>query len=130
MTGPDGIFMVDPLAVEVERWPDFEPEEIVEGVGEHYGKVLYRDEHKRISFGVWECPPSTIDLEYGPMGELIECVKGRATITDLATGSSFELTPGKRAIMPVGTKIRWQIHEEFRKIYSVYEAEWDEHRYY
>jgi uncharacterized cupin superfamily protein len=116
--------------VEVERWPDFEDFEIVEGVGEHYGKVLYRDQHKRISFGIWECPPSIVDLEYGPMGESIQCVKGHATITDLSTGKSTELTPGVRVILPVGTKVRWHIHELFRKSYSVYEAEWDGHRYY
>jgi uncharacterized cupin superfamily protein len=127
---PNKIFTFVAEDVELERWPDFSVTEIVEGVGENYGRVLYRDQRGRVSFGVWECPPSMFDLDYGPMTESIQCVKGRATLTNLSTGEQFELTPGVRTVLPVGTKVRWHIHEEFRKSYSVYEAEWDEDRYY
>jgi uncharacterized protein len=129
-TEVNDIFSFDGESVDVEQWPAFEEKEIISGNPAHRGRVLYRDPEKRVSYGIWECPPGVIDVDYGPMAEHNQCVKGRATVTNIDTGTKIEMTPGVRAVFPVGSHVRWEIHEEFRKVYTAYEAEWDEERYY
>ncbi len=126
----DKVVAFDGETVEVEAWPPFSDEEIISGNPAHKGKVLYRDDLKRISYGVWECPVGKFRVEYGPMSEHIQCVKGEAVVTDLDTGEEVHLTPGVRMIVPSGSTVIWDIKDTFRKVYSVYEPEWDEERYY
>lgn len=126
----DSVTAFDADNVEVEEWPAFPDEDIIEGPMVNYGRVVYRDPTKALSYGVWECEPCKVFLDYGPMSEHIHCIKGEAVVTDQGTGEEVHLTPGVRMIVPVGSKVIWHVKKTFRKAYSVFEAEWDEERYY
>ncbi len=111
-------------------WPDFPAEDVIAGdPGGHRGVVLYRDPKRRYSVGVWECPPATF-IEPYPGTECGHVLAGRATLTNEATGESVTLKAGDHFFIEFGARITWQIHETFRKVYTIYEDEWDEERFY
>jgi uncharacterized cupin superfamily protein len=116
--------------VELEDWPVPDRIHPLAGNPEQRGMVLYRDPSKRVSYGIWEVKPGKFRAEFGPMAELADCVSGSATLTDVASGEQTLLEPGSRMIVPVGTVLTWDVHQTFRCVYSAYEDEWDENRYW
>jgi len=116
--------------IELEDWPAFPDEDILDGDPAHRGKVLYRDPTKRISYGIWECPVGKFREPYGPMSEMVHCIQGEAIVTNEETGESVHLTKGSRMIVPVGITAIWDVKETFKKVYIGFEATWDEDRYY
>ena len=119
----------DAQSVELQPWPEFPPEDIQSGNPAHKGNVLYRDPTGRYSVGVWECPPAKFKVAYAGT-ETGQVLQGRATITDLSTDSAVHLKAGDRFIVPFGSTVIWEVQETFKKVYCMYEAEWDEERFY
>ncbi len=96
---------------------------------DHGGKVLFRDPKKRYSVGVWQCEPAKF-IEPYPGTESGHVLAGRATLTNEATGESVELKAGDHFFIEFGQTITWEVHETFRKVYAMYEDEFDEERFY
>lgn len=120
---------VGPSDPALEPWPAFAPEDILEGDAAHRGTVLYRDPTRLFSLGIWECPPCKFRVAYAGT-ESGHVVKGSATLTDAKTGVSQTVKAGDRFLVPFGSTILWQVHETVRKVYTMYEAEWTEERFY
>ena len=111
-------------------YPPFAEEDVLAGnPNGHVGKVLYRDPLRRFSIGVWECPPGKfIDRATGT--ELSHVLKGSATLSHEGTGESKRIEPGDHFYCVYGETIIWEVHETFKKIYVVYEHDWDDKRFY
>lgn len=113
----------------LDPWPDFPPEDTISGAVDHRGKVLFRDPKKRYSVGVWQCEPAKF-IEPYPGTESGHVLAGRATLTNEATGESITLKAGDHFFIEFGQTITWEVHETFRKVYAMYEDEYDEERFY
>ena len=113
----------------LDPWPDFPPEDTISGAVDHRGKVLFRDPKKRYSVGVWQCEPAKF-IEPYPGTESGHVLAGRATLTNAATGESITLKAGDHFFIEFGQTITWEVHETFRKVYAMYEDEYDEERFY
>lgn len=96
---------------------------------DHRGKVLFRDPKKRYSVGVWQCEPAKFIVPYAGT-ESCHVLAGRATLTNEATGESVTLEAGDHFFIGFGETITWEVHETFRKVYAMYEDEYDEERFY
>ncbi len=120
---------VGPAEPALEPWPAFAPEDILEGDPAHKGAVLYRDPTRLFSLGIWECPPCKFQVAYVGT-ESGHVVKGSATLTDTKTGLSQTVKAGDRFLVPFGSAVVWQVHETFRKVYTMYESEWIDERFY
>jgi len=57
-------------------------------------------------------------------------LKGRARLRDVATGEVQHLRAGDNFFLAFGRTVEWEILETFRKVYTMYEAEWDGERFY
>ena len=113
----------------LDPWPEFPPEDTISGAVDHRGKVLFRDPKKRYSVGVWQCEPAKF-IEPYPGTESGHVLAGRATLTNEATGESITLKAGDHFFIEFGQTITWEVHETFRKVYAMYEDEYDEERFY
>jgi len=114
----------------LESWPPFPKEDVFNGnPNGHTGIVLFRDLSRRYSIGVWECPPAKFREPY-PGTEFGHVLKGRAILTDEKTGESQTIEAGDHFFVAFGSSIIWEVHETFCKVYTMYEEEWDEERYY
>jgi uncharacterized cupin superfamily protein len=94
----------------------------------HRGHVIYRDPSRRLSLGVWECPPGTFRLVEED-ATIERCKAGKARLTDLSTGESVVVTPGMQWVVRPGTEMIWDVLEPFRKEYIAFGA-WEEERYW
>ncbi len=114
----------------LEQWPAFPQEDVLAGdPNSHRGVVLYRDPSRRFSIGVWECPPGRfVDRAAGT--ELSHVLKGSATLTHEKTGEAKTIKAGDHFFCAFGETIIWDVHETFKKIYVVYEHEWNDKRFY
>jgi uncharacterized cupin superfamily protein len=72
-----------------------------------------------VRVGVWECEPGGWPVVDRPTTETCYILSGRATITDDATGHSFEITAGDVIVQPKGWTGRWDVSETIRKVWSV-----------
>ncbi|MBT4888385.1 MAG: DUF861 domain-containing protein [Rhodospirillales bacterium] len=119
-----------PEDVPLASYPPFDKEDVVSGnPNGHLGVVLYRDPERRFSAGVWECPPAKfIDRATGT--ELSTCISGSATLSHVESGESKLISPGDSFTCEYGETIIWEVHETFRKVYTVYEHDWDPKRFY
>jgi uncharacterized cupin superfamily protein len=112
------------------QWPPFPEEDIISGnPNGHRGAVLYRDPTGRYSVGVWECPVAKFVEPY-PGTEFGHVLAGRATHTNEQTGESVTVKAGDHFFIAFGSRVMWEVHEPFRKIYTMYEAEPDAERFY
>ena len=109
--------------------PDLEPWPTTSGAVNQCGKLLFRDPKKRYSVGVWQCDPSKFIAAY-PGTESGHVLAGRATLTNNATGESITIKAGDHFFIEFGQEITWEIHETVRKVYAMYEHEYDEGRIY
>ncbi len=117
------------MRVHLDPWPDFPPEDTISGAVDHRGKVLFRDPKKRYSVGVYQCGPSKFIADY-PGTESGHVLAGRATLTNNATGESITIKAGDHFFIEFGQEITWEVHETVRKVYAMYEDEYDEGRIY
>ncbi len=108
---------------------DLDPWPTASGAIDQFGKVLFRDPLKRYSVGVYQCGPSKFIAHY-PGTESGHVLAGRATLTNNATGESITIKAGDHFFIEFGQEITWEIHETVRKVYAMYEDEYDEGRIY
>ena len=111
-------------------YPPFAEADVLAGnPNGHLGKVLYRDPSRRFSIGIWECPPGKfIDRATGT--ELSHVLQGSATLSHEGTGEAKRIEAGDHFYCVYGETIIWEVHETFKKVYVVYENDWDEKRFY
>ena len=109
--------------------PDLDPWPTASGAIDQFGKVLFRDPKKRLSVGVYQCGPSKFIAHY-PGTESGHVLAGRATLTNNATGESITIKAGDHFFIEFGQEITWEVHETVRKVYAMYEHEFDEERIY
>ena len=69
--------------------------------------------------GVWECEPGGWPVEPREDTETCYILSGRATVTDAATGRTFEVTAGDVIVQPQGWSGRWDVTETIRKVWSL-----------
>ncbi len=120
----------DLSGLELEPWPAFPEEDVLGGnPGGHRGRVLYRDPTRLYSVGVWCCPRARFRTVYGGT-EFAHVITGSATVTNVRTGEERTFETGDHFFVHMGTEVIWNVHEEFRKVYSMYEISWDEERFY
>jgi uncharacterized cupin superfamily protein len=126
-TGIDA-YDVDLAFERLEDFPSFNLD-ILDGHPEgHRGAVIYRDPSRRLSLGVWDCPPGKFHLVEED-ATIERCLMGKARLTDLSTGESIVVTPGMRWVVKPGTDMIWDVVEHFRKEYLAFGA-WEEDRYW
>lgn len=126
-TGID-LYDADAAFEEMQDWPS-DNLSILGGHPEnHRGIVIYRDPSRRLSLGVWECPPGKFCLVEDD-ATIEFCRMGKATLTDLSTGESVTVTPGMKWFVRPGTEMIWDVVEHFRKEYIAFGA-WEDARYW
>ena len=69
--------------------------------------------------GIWEAEPGGWPVVDREDTETCYIVSGKATITDGATGKSFDVSAGDVIIQPKGWSGRWDVTETIRKVYSI-----------
>jgi uncharacterized cupin superfamily protein len=69
--------------------------------------------------GIWESAPGGWPVVNREDTETCYILSGRATITDGATGKSYEVSAGDVIIQPKGWSGRWDVTETIRKVYSI-----------
>jgi uncharacterized protein len=82
-------------------------------------RTLY--ERGPIACGVWECTPGGWSIEDRPNTEIIQVVRGLATLTD-ADGTRHDLVAGSVHVLPKGWSGRWLITETLRKVWVTIEG--------
>lgn len=70
------------------------------------------------SAGIWQCEPGPSRWAL-QTHEVIHVVAGRMTVT-ADGGESVEIGAGDVAVFPRGWTGTWEIHEELRKVYSIF----------
>ena len=70
-----------------------------------------------IKTGVWECQPGGWEVTPREDTEVCYIVSGRATVTDGATGTSYEISGGDVIVQPKDWSGRWEVTETIRKVY-------------
>ncbi|MGY8996948.1 MAG: cupin domain-containing protein, partial [Alphaproteobacteria bacterium] len=65
-----------------------------------------------------------------PGSEFAHVVKGRATLTNVATGEALELSVGDHFFVPTRADMIWDVHEDVRKAYTIHENEQVDGRFY
>ena len=68
-----------------------------------------------VKTSVWECQPGGWEVTPRVDTEVCYIVSGRATITDHATGTRFEITAGDVIVQPKDWTGRWEVTETIRK---------------
>lgn len=116
-------------ASDLEAWPRFPDEIILDGDPAHRGTVLYRDPSKLYSIGIWSCPPCKFRMDYAGT-ESGHVLRGKARLTNEKTGASITIAAGDRFLIPFGESILWEVLEPFQKHYHMFESEWADDRYY
>ena len=120
----------DLAGLELSPWPPFPSENVISGnPNGHRGTVFYRDPTRLYSVGLWSCPEGSFRTVYAGT-EFGHVITGRATITDAGTGDERVLGVGDHFFVAFGSEVIWHVHEEFRKVYTMYEASWVEGRVY
>jgi uncharacterized cupin superfamily protein len=111
-------------------YPPFAEADVLAGnPNGHLGNVLYRDPSRRFSIGIWECPPGKfIDRATGT--ELSHVLQGSATLSHEGTGEAKRIEAGDHFYCVYGETIIWEVHETFKKVYVVYEHDWNDERFY
>lgn len=118
------------LVAKLDPWPAFAPACVLGGnPNGHRGKVLFRSPDGRYSIGIWECDAAKLVNAY-PGTESGHVLKGRARLRDVETGEVQNLKTGDNFFLAFGRTIEWEILETFRKVYTMYETEWDGDRFY
>ena len=69
-----------------------------------------------VKAGVWECQPGGWQ-SMREDAEVCYIVSGRATVTDGATGTRYEIAAGDVIVQPRGWSGRWDVTETIRKVY-------------
>ncbi|MDR5701642.1 cupin domain-containing protein [Agromyces aerolatus] len=70
--------------------------------------------------GIWESEPGGWPVLDRADTEVCYIQSGSGTVTDLATGQTFELRAGDLLVLPEGWSGRWDVHETLRKVYVTY----------
>jgi uncharacterized protein len=78
--------------------------------------VLYTDHATEI--GIWEVTPGCFPAHKDDVGELMQFIAGRGTITD-ANGAT-EIAPGVVMYTPDGWTGIWDVQETVRKTYALH----------
>ena len=72
-----------------------------------------------VRVGVWECEPGSWPVVDRPDTETCYILSGRATITDTATGKTYEVSAGDVIVQPQGWSGRWDVTETIRKVWTL-----------
>jgi uncharacterized cupin superfamily protein len=88
-------------------------------VGDPQLGILRFETAGAVRAGVWECEPGTRPVESRTDTETCYILKGRAIITDAATGRTFEVSAGDVIVQPEGWSGRWDVKETIRKVWSL-----------
>jgi len=72
-----------------------------------------------VRVGIWECEPGGWPIVNRADTETCYIVSGRATVTDGASGNSYEISAGDVIVQPRGWSGRWDVTETIRKVYSI-----------
>ncbi|MFJ5260004.1 cupin domain-containing protein [Streptomyces sp. NPDC088387] len=111
----DHSFVVHVPDAELEPEP-LEPGQVVSGLPEVTGKVVWESEDGRQIRGVWQITPGVVqDIE---ADELFVVLSGSATI-DVEDGPTLTVGPGDMAVLREGDRTTWTVHETLRKVYSI-----------
>jgi uncharacterized cupin superfamily protein len=69
--------------------------------------------------GIWEAEPGGWPVVDREDTETCYILSGRATITDAATGATYDVRAGDVIIQQRGWSGRWDVTETIRKVYSI-----------
>jgi uncharacterized cupin superfamily protein len=72
-----------------------------------------------VRVGIWECEPGGWPVVRRADTETCYILSGRATVTDDATGESYEISAGDVIVQPRDWSGRWDVTETIRKVYSI-----------
>lgn len=81
--------------------------------------ILRFDTDGAVRAGVWESAPGGWPVEKREDTETCYILSGHATVTDGATGKTFEVSAGDVIVQPEGWSGRWDVHETIRKVWSL-----------
>ena len=74
--------------------------------------------HNGLEVGVWEATPGAFPASRDGYDEVFVCLSGEATMTS-SDGVRFDLAAGSVLFTPAGFTGRWDVTENFRKIYTI-----------
>lgn len=104
---------------QAELEPDPIPEEdVIEGSPLAEVKVLFEDEERDTTAGIWGCSPGRFNWEY-EKNETFAIYEGKA-IVNLDSGNEIELEPGDTTTIPRGSSVTWNVKKTIRKAFVLH----------
>lgn len=83
-------------------------------------RTFVADHQAQGNIGFWECQPGGWPVIDRTDTEVAYILSGTGTITDDATGTTYDIGVGDLVILPVGWSGRWDIGETVTKVYVIY----------
>ncbi len=110
-----------PEASGLPFWGHLENENVIDGDPTETGHNYFTDATGRLTSGVWECTPCTIQIDAYPVDEFSLILSGTVVITNDA-GHAETFKPGDAFVIPKGLKGTWHMPELTRKYYVIFDA--------
>ena len=92
---------------------------LIAGSPQQRVKNFFSDRTGRFFAGVWESTPGTWKVRYSE-NEFCYMLAGRVRIVD-AQGQRREFGPGDSFVIPAGFEGTWEVVENARKLYAIFE---------
>lgn len=83
--------------------------------------VVSEMENGRIQYGVWECGPGELDLQF-EWHETVFIIDGQAQMENIDTGEKFSAEPGSMMVFEKGTRWRWSVPWKLKKIFTIMDS--------
>ena len=77
---------------------------------------FYEAEDGSVATGVWECPPSKVEINNYPVNEMMTIISGALVMTN-ADEVEETFGPGEVLFVSKGSKLTWHITERLKKYY-------------
>ncbi len=103
-------------------WGHLENENVIDGEPTETGHNFFTDATGRLTSGVWEVTPCTIQADAYPVDEFCIILSGTVVITDGA-GNAETFKAGDAFVVPKGTPCTWHFPETTRKYYVIFDTD-------
>ena len=104
----------DKLAgIDLQKWPDMSPEEVLEGGAGHRGHIFFSGDE--IVVELWEADAGKLRLDDFPYEEFVLVLSGKLVLTD-ANGNSTTYSAGESLVVPKGFKGTWEMLGNYREL--------------
>jgi uncharacterized cupin superfamily protein len=118
MSASAAVIPLDP-ATRVEPWEPFPAEEILSGVREQSGRIVFEDSDLGLSVGLWEQEANETNWIDYPMNEFMVMIEGEVVVRE--PDRDVSVRAGETFFIPKGTRCRWTQLGRVKKFFLIYD---------